>query len=241
MTTPPIRAELPCGTPNPHFERFLAASGTYLHITDYRTGRFRYVSPGVIRLLGYDPQRWRFEGPQAVLRATHPADRGFVREAWQQCQRVLREVASERRPDLTFTFATRMLRRDGSEILLSHCLTFPEVDATGRPRLGVTTLSDVSHLQPPARGLLHVSLSEAGGQRNFRTLRLGDLPRADFSRREEEVLQLVSEGLSSREIGARLHITYHTVCTHRKNLLRKAGVTRTVDLLRFAQRSGLLP
>jgi DNA-binding NarL/FixJ family response regulator len=61
-----------------------------------------------------------------------------------------------------------------------------------------------------------------------------------FSRREKEVLELLSKGLSSREISKRLFITEKTVESHRKHLVEKAEVKNTVELIAYASARGLI-
>jgi len=55
-----------------------------------------------------------------------------------------------------------------------------------------------------------------------------------FSVREREVLNLLAQGKSSREISAMLDITERTVETHRKNMIDKAGMKNTVELVAYA-------
>jgi DNA-binding NarL/FixJ family response regulator len=58
--------------------------------------------------------------------------------------------------------------------------------------------------------------------------------------REVEVLRLVADGLSDREIGARLFISHRTVERHVSNLLSKLGAARRSELVATALREGLL-
>jgi DNA-binding NarL/FixJ family response regulator len=57
--------------------------------------------------------------------------------------------------------------------------------------------------------------------------------------REEEVVKLIAEGHSSREIAELLVISAKTVERHRANILQKLGLRDRVDLVRFAIRAGL--
>lgn len=61
-----------------------------------------------------------------------------------------------------------------------------------------------------------------------------------FSQREREVLELLSEGKSSREIAEKLFITERTVESHRKNMILKGRVKNTVELIAFASSVGLV-
>jgi DNA-binding NarL/FixJ family response regulator len=60
------------------------------------------------------------------------------------------------------------------------------------------------------------------------------------SRREKEVLELLADGHSTREIAKRLFITDKTVESHRKNLVSKAKVKNTVELIAFASSIGVI-
>lgn len=64
--------------------------------------------------------------------------------------------------------------------------------------------------------------------------------RLGLSRREQEVLQLISRGLSSQRIGKTLFISKHTVETHRKNILRKLDFNSSTELVKFAVQNGLV-
>lgn len=61
-----------------------------------------------------------------------------------------------------------------------------------------------------------------------------------LSEREREVLQLVAEGRSSKEIADVLSISPATVETHRTHLLQKLRLRNTVEVVRYAARRGII-
>jgi DNA-binding NarL/FixJ family response regulator len=61
-----------------------------------------------------------------------------------------------------------------------------------------------------------------------------------ITEREREVLKLVAEGLSTKEIADRLDISTRTVETHRANLMRKLGLHSVARLTQYAIREGLI-
>ncbi|MCF8245222.1 MAG: response regulator transcription factor [Saprospiraceae bacterium] len=61
-----------------------------------------------------------------------------------------------------------------------------------------------------------------------------------LSRREQEILVLISRGLSSQRIGQTLYISKHTVETHRKNILRKLDFNSSTELVKFAVQQRLV-
>jgi DNA-binding CsgD family transcriptional regulator len=61
-----------------------------------------------------------------------------------------------------------------------------------------------------------------------------------LSEREIEVLQLISEGLESKEIGAKLFMSSHTADNHRRNALAKTGAKDTTALIQICRMCGIL-
>ncbi len=74
---------------------------------------------------------------------------------------------------------------------------------------------------------------QSGFQDDFRK-------RLTLSRREQEILELISKGFSSQVIGKTLYISKHTVETHRKNILRKLDFNTSTELVKFAVQQGLV-
>ncbi|NTV29600.1 MAG: response regulator transcription factor [Candidatus Omnitrophica bacterium] len=61
----------------------------------------------------------------------------------------------------------------------------------------------------------------------------------DLTGKEKEVLQLVAEGFSSKEIAGNLNIALATVQVHRRNIMRKLDIHKQADLVRFALKEGI--
>ncbi len=58
--------------------------------------------------------------------------------------------------------------------------------------------------------------------------------------REKEVLQLIFEGYTTKEIAEQLHISPRTVETHRKNMLERSGAKSSAHLVHMALKMGIL-
>lgn len=58
--------------------------------------------------------------------------------------------------------------------------------------------------------------------------------------REKQVLQLIAQGRSNKEIAALLELSVNTVSVHRANLMEKMNIHRTAELVLFAIRKGLV-
>lgn len=67
--------------------------------------------------------------------------------------------------------------------------------------------------------------------------KLSDL---SLTHREIEILKLIAEGYTNKEVGTKLFISNRTVDTHRTNLMKKIGVKNLAGLVNFAIKKGLL-
>lgn len=63
-------------------------------------------------------------------------------------------------------------------------------------------------------------------------------PKEVLTHREREILKLLTDGKSSKEIGELLFISLRTVQNHRANIMRKLKVRRTTDLIKYALEKG---
>ena len=61
-----------------------------------------------------------------------------------------------------------------------------------------------------------------------------------LSRREREILSLISEGLTNSKIAELLFLSSHTITTHRKNIMSKLGVKNTAGIVMYAVKSGIV-
>lgn len=72
-----------------------------------------------------------------------------------------------------------------------------------------------------------------------------DLPHAEvrpdhLTHTEREVLSLIAQGKSAKQIAEERHSSVHTIITHKKNIFRKLGVSTAYEATRYALRSGIV-
>ena len=122
-------------------------------------------------------------------------------------------------------FVTRMLQAGAQGYLLKDC-AFEEL------ALAIDTIvGEGVYLSPGVTGVV---------VRDYvQHLAEGDGGIAALSPREREVLQLVAEGLTTKDIAAELHISVKTVETHRKQIMDKLEIRSVAELTKYAVREGL--
>jgi len=65
-------------------------------------------------------------------------------------------------------------------------------------------------------------------------------PNAALTQRELEILQMIVDGKSNKEIAAALHLSANTVAVHRANIMDALGIHKTAELVVYAIRNGLV-
>jgi DNA-binding NarL/FixJ family response regulator len=159
-------------------------------------------------------------------------------------------------PELNGLEATRQIIRSGSrtEVLV---LTVFETEEVIREVLRAGARGYV--LKSDAGRLLLSGIEAVSQHKPFFTSRVADLVLAGFlsaeqreseaaqpnqaplTPREREVLQLLAEGKTNKDVAQSLGIGVKTVETHRMNLMSKLQLHSVVDLVRYAIRHGIVP
>ncbi|MHC4497518.1 MAG: response regulator [Planctomycetota bacterium] len=123
-------------------------------------------------------------------------------------------------------FVIEMLRSGASGYLLKEC-AFEELERAIR-----TVAANKTYLSPSISSVVVDDY-------------LHRLSKADFSNsevltdREREVLQLLTEGKSTKQIALKLHISNKTVETHRRQIMNKLDIHTVAELTKYAIRKGL--
>jgi DNA-binding NarL/FixJ family response regulator len=97
----------------------------------------------------------------------------------------------------------------------------------------------VSAIQEVCRGSIYLSPSISHAVVDA-YLSKTDVPVDPLSGRERQVLQLVGEGKSTKEVAAQLGVSVKTAESHRARLMRKLDIHETASLVRYAIRRGLI-
>jgi DNA-binding NarL/FixJ family response regulator len=98
-----------------------------------------------------------------------------------------------------------------------------------------------SHAAVRGESFLYPGVVSALARSYLDRLRRGEaLPANVLTSREDEVVKLIAEGHSSKDIAERLTISIKTVERHRANILEKLGMRDRTELTRYAIRVGLV-
>ena len=151
------------------------------------------------------------------------------------CMEYSNSIPEEQRESVFAIYYYHGKKKNGDIICVQHQSIPVVFDEQKIPFIFCNIYSDISYLDPQniphgimvnkfTREVFHLSKSSLNLEKGE------DI----FSKREKEIIRHMTNGLTSKEIAERLHISNDTVRTHRKNILRKAGVTNTISLIKYA-------
>lgn len=118
------------------------------------------------------------------------------------------------------------------------------LDAGAKGYVATTSSIDdlIAAIRAAAAGRVYLCQTAASEMMaSVRKFRAGDgLVRGALGGREEQVLRLIADGFSSKEIARNLQIAPSTVEVHRRNIMRKVGLHKVADLTRYAIRNQMV-
>ena len=204
---------------------------------NHSTLQYEFISQGLAAVTGYSKSEYNTLLNNGLSSLCHPDDAVIIKNLlFDDIEKITSSFSYEQKTQLKFQYNFRLIRKDQRIINVLKQHTYIEVDSEGEPLLSFGCCSQIPFNDGPYRcGLSIYLMSDTDSDLVFQ--KFYD-PEDDtlngVSNREKEVLELLINGLTSREIGEKLHISKNTVDNHRRRLLEKFGVRRTNDLLRIA-------
>jgi len=194
-----------------------------------------FFSKNVEKLLGLG---YEDKDVSSMIQLIHPEDEEFVTRAIDES---FKQMAKSREMalDTIFSLEYRLKHAKGHLMTIQRGTRFVRVDQHNKPMISLSVVTDISLLKESnfkAKAFLH---NPQTGEVFF-SFTNNHILGTNISAREKQVLQLISQGLSSKEICHKLFISKHTVDGHRRSLLRKTSLTNTAELVTFALLHGII-
>lgn len=208
----------------------------FYYIFNFSTQRFDHVSGGINQVLGIAPEEL---DPVYFKNKMHPSDL----ESYMEIEKVAAKFLFNSEPDQHLNYRLRydcrILHSGGDYVRVLHQMLPVRSNKAGVPFRIIGVFTDISHLK--IEGKISFSLIGLNGAPTYLgidSLKNQISSKNVLSKRETEILLMLSEDMISREIAAKLFISTQTVANHRKNMLMKTGTNSTIELLMKAIRNG---
>jgi PAS domain S-box-containing protein len=224
-------------------------------ITDILTGEDLFMSSSIVQLTGWEADDFHKGGFGFGMSLIHPDDVGGVMNIFEQ------EIEKRNREPflhdhLVWQASFRYRTADGKYIRIRTETLILERNENMAVRLVMSTFRKYETDQRKSQSIAGTNSGESIriidgkpyinieflNRLRSQTGSQGDVESTlpELTDRELQILQLLSVGNSSQKIAKQLNISTHTVSTHRKQLLRKLGAQNGADLIRRAQKLGIL-
>ncbi len=235
--------ELTQGTIKLHMDKFmeldqiLPPSLSFFIITNTTLNQFPFVSKNFEANLGLDPKLMSSVGAPYWLSHFHPDDLPiWVNMLGDLMTYTMTHIAPDKRMNLSYTWNFRLRTSNSNYVNLFEHQSPLLLDSSGKPIVGVGHLTIIGEDSPMPIKASIKSLNEQNEYetvyvKNYSQLALSD----ELTNRENDIIRLLAMKKTSKEIGTALHISSHTVDTHRRNILKKLSLSSTGELIAYAK------
>ncbi|WP_020529386.1 LuxR C-terminal-related transcriptional regulator [Flexithrix dorotheae] len=220
---------------------FFAPGSYYYYIFNFSTLQIEYVHPNVESVLGLKPIEFTVE---KILSLYHPEDL----EMMHKKEKLAIDFLFNYLPPgdiikYKCVYLNRIRKTDNTYTTILHQAKAISLDENGRIQKVLGVHTDITYLSPT---IDHKISFIAETKPSFYSLD-PNVPKFEkitnsnfFTTRELEIIQLLSEGKSTKEIADFLSVSIHTISTHKKNILKKSKAANTTQLIADCIRNGII-
>lgn len=212
---------------------------TFFCITNTVTQSFEYVSKNFTACTGYKKEKLTNGGMDFFWSLFHKDDIGLWIESLQSLmQFTMNELDEGKRKRMSYTWNYRIKNNDGNYVNIIQNTTPLQFDENKKPIIGLahyTVLNEGIHMD------ICASAKYLNSKNEYETLYFTNLSNKNLlnaiSKRERDIIRLLLIKKTSIEIAENLHLSKHTVDTHRRNILKKFNVSSTGELTSFFKKN----
>lgn len=208
------------------------------YVIDFFDMSLSHISPSNYEMFDFDPKTLSFN---SVLATIHPDDIEFVIKAEAFLTKFFYEkVGREKLLSYKISYSHRAKFKNGEYALINHQALMLTMDDKGGYGKSLNIHTRIDHLSN--HNTYKISLIGLNGEPSYMNISLEDegKNKIEFSKREIDIIRLISEGRNNESIGLELSISPLTVKKHRSNILEKAECSNSAQLIKNCIQQGIL-
>jgi DNA-binding CsgD family transcriptional regulator len=199
-------------------------------IIDLRTNQYAYLDEDIEKVTRYSAVQMKKEGIKFLFNKVMLSHKfGIFRSAMHQ-RDFYSALPSDRYNDYILNREICLKDKSGDSCKILHQIIHHFTDDEDKLMGMMVLFTNIDHLKLDQKFNYYIFSKREN--RIIHPSKLNAVHVAKFSKRENQIIKLIAEGYSSKEISDQLFISVHTVKTHRKNILRKANVKNMVELIK---------
>ena len=212
---------------------YLPHSSTFFCITNTQTLTFEYISKNMFACIGIANDLIKEKGMRYFWSRIHPDDlNGWLAAMNDLMNFTLSEIAAKDRHRLSYTWNYRFKNANEDYVNIIQNTTPLQYDSEHKPIIGLahyTVISSEINMDvcASAKMLNDNNEYETKYFNNFSHKLLS----TGITNRERDIIRLLVLKHSSKDIANKLNISFNTVNTHRRNILKKLNISTTGELV----------
>mgnify|MGYP001584831838 CR=1 FL=1 len=210
----------------------------YFYIIDFFDMSLSHASPAIFEIHGFESESVTFND---ILGAIHPDDIEFVAKAEAVATDFFyKKVGYEKMLTYKTSYNFRFRLKNGEYALFNHQSLMLSLDDNGGLGKSLNIHTRIDHLSNI--NTYKVSFIGLNNEPSFMNLNQDEKNQVlnEFSKREIDIIKLISNGLNNNEIADKLFISVLTVNKHRNNILAKSDSKNTAQLIKNCILQGII-
>lgn len=226
---------------HPLVQGLFTVGNYFVLVGNMKTMKTEFIGGGIEQITGFNKTEAAKRNAEFLLSFAVPEDRIFNTEAVKVAINYLMGRPKEERELIFLVYFYRARKKNGEVVAIQHQSIPILFDANNIPYVFTNIFTDISYL-----GVTNLPMATLINRANGDVFHVSPdslnlIPQQElFSDREKQVIRLLVKGNTSKGIAEALAISYETARTHRKNILKKAGLSNTTQLVGYALTQGIL-
>jgi len=219
-----------------------SAGSFYYYIFNFGTMQMEHVDKKTLDVLGIEPKDFKLD---TILNIMHPQDMECMHEKESAAIDFLfNKIPNEDIPHYKVVYLMRLQHTNGTYKTILHQSKTLSMSGDKKIQQVIGIHTDVSYLNLPIDN--KVSFVSTDRPSYFSLHSGADIQAIDntckelLSEREKQILRMISSGKDFKTIAHELHLSPHTINTHKKNMLKKSNCNNTTELVARCIREGIV-
>ena len=210
------------------------AGDFYYYVFSMYTSELDLVGENVKQVLGYEPDEFKLD---LIMNIIHPEDKPYFLNFEYKIVEFFKSLPFEKVPLYKVQYDFRLRKKDRSYARILHQAVQIDYDEQNYYRT-LSLDTDITHIKQ--EGLPCFSLIGLYGEPSYYNIQDKVFTKSFdlFTKREREILKGIVEGKTSQQIAEQLFISSYTVNAHRRNIMEKAKVKTSIELVQKCLREG---
>jgi len=215
-------------------EEQMDLNNQFFYFADLLKLKIIFTSKKSLDIIGVHPNDF---DPQTIINKTHPVELPRLLNARTKLFEISGNLLTAKKSYYLFSTNIKTQNSQGGYSNILHQLYFFYCEVNKSVFL-INILNNIDWYIKKKKGFHYYSGADLSYFKypNEEFLKLGNA----FSNREFEIIQLIDQGLSTKEIAQKLFISLYTVNTHRRNIIKKTEKSKISEIIKELKEYGFL-